>query len=149
MTTYFVDSSALIKRYRQEGGSRQVSELLESADKLLIARLAIVEVSSALVRRARATNLSVEQLAAILATFDDELRRSFDVVELDAPVMAHAVVLARKHGLRGADAIQLTCALMARNEARDPKFALVSCDEELNAASAAEGLQVENPNRHL
>jgi predicted nucleic acid-binding protein len=146
MASLFVDSSALVKRYRHEDGSRRVSDLLESADRLLIARLTIVEVSSALVRRARMTTLPAENVAVAIAALDDDILRSFEVVELDQPVMMLAVVIARKHGLRGADAIQLACAILTRQSARSSALELVSSDDELNAAAASEGLPVVNPN---
>jgi hypothetical protein len=148
MATFFIDSSALVKRYQNEEGSSRVAELAENAEQLLITRLTIVEVSAALVRRARATRLSLKELTATLADLDQDVAESFKIVELEESVMASAVDLAKKHGLRGADAIQLACALLARNEAGDSEFALLSSDEELNAASAAEGLQVQNPLQH-
>ncbi len=79
-----------------------------------------------------------------MAAFDEELSRSFDVVELDEPVMEQALAMVREHGLRGADAIQLACAVLTRGDV--PELILLSSDAELNAAANAEGLQVENPN---
>ncbi len=87
MPNFFVDSSALVKRYRSESGSERVSELLASPNRLLIARLTVVEVSSALVRRARSTNMPPEKLRTALGAFDDDLRDSIDLIELDDPVM--------------------------------------------------------------
>jgi uncharacterized protein len=101
MPIYFIDSSALVKRYRNEPGSNRVSALMKAADRLLISRLTIVEVSSALVRRARRSNSSAEDLDAALAIFDAHLEESFELVELDVPVMEDAVLVSRKHGLRG------------------------------------------------
>jgi predicted nucleic acid-binding protein len=51
MAVYFLDSSALLKRYRDEAGSQRVSQLIETGERLVIARLAHVEVSAAIVRR--------------------------------------------------------------------------------------------------
>lgn len=51
MPSYSVDSSALVERYRIEPGSQGLLELLKIADQLLVSRLAVVEVSAALVRR--------------------------------------------------------------------------------------------------
>src|SRR5947208_1304791 len=113
MATFFVDSSALVKRYQDEEGSGRVAELVENAEQLLIARLTVVEVSSALVRRAKATRLSIKDLTATLTDLDHDVAESFKIVELDESVMASAVDLARKHSLRGADAIQLACALLS------------------------------------
>jgi predicted nucleic acid-binding protein len=145
MANFYVDSSALVKRYRHEEGSDTVLRLLESAERLVIARLSIVEVSSALTRRARQTATPAEELTATLGVLDAELRDSFDIVELDEAVMERAMALARKHALRGADAIQLACALMAYEDSPDAAFLFMSSDVELNAAAIAEGLPVENP----
>jgi predicted nucleic acid-binding protein len=147
MPSSFVDSSALVKRYQDEEGSARLNGLMENAKHLLIARLTVVEVSSALVRRARSTRLLGHDLASTLADFDLDVRESFEIVELHEPVMIAAVGMSRKHGLRGADAIQLACALLAfQSEPFPREFYLISADDELNAAAAAEGLQVENPN---
>ena len=145
MPSFYVDSSALVKRYRNEEGSRRVGELLDNADRLLIARLTAVEVSSALVRRARATKLPAKELRAAITALDNDLSRSFDVIELDEPVMEQAVTMARKHGLRGADAIQLACLLLAQRAIPNAEAILLSSDDDLNAAAAAEGLRAENP----
>jgi hypothetical protein len=148
MPTFFVDSSALVKRYRNEEGSPRVSELLEGAERLLAARLTVVEISSALIRRARVSRMPAEQLRSVIATIDRDFRESFDLIELDEPVMELAVAMARKHGLRGADAIQLACVVLAQNDTPDAQIVLLSSDDELNAAASVEGLQVENPNLH-
>jgi uncharacterized protein len=148
MQSLFIDSSSLVKRYRNEEGSRSVSESLENAERLLISRLTIVEVSSALVRRARATTFPIGELAKAIAVFDDDISRSFDVIELDEPVMAQAVAMARKYGLRAADAIQVACAVLARNSQGNSAMVVLSSDVELNAAALSEGLQVVNPNFH-
>ena len=94
------------------------------------------------------TGLPNDDLVATLADLDRDAEESFRIVELDESVMATAVALARKHGLRGSDAVQLACALAARTDAPNSVLTLVSSDTELNAAAAAEGLRVENPNPH-
>lgn len=59
-----------------------------------------------------------------------------------------AMSVARKHGLRAYDAVQLTAALEIDRLNREDGFGpvtLVSADRELNAAAATEGLIVEDP----
>ena len=55
MAGYFVDSSALVKRYVQETGSMWLSDLVSPAagHDIYIARITTVEVIAALIRRAR------------------------------------------------------------------------------------------------
>ena len=60
------------------------------------------------------------------------------------------MALAEAHALRGSDAIQLAAALDVYTDSivLALPFALVSADTELNAAAAAEGLTVDDPNAH-
>jgi uncharacterized protein len=147
MPAYFVDSSALVKRYRYEAGSERVAELLDLAETLTVARLTQAEISSAIVRRGRATGLSTQEITKTLATFDRNLQESFDVVELDAPVFDRAMEMTRKHGLRAADAIQLACALMAQGDVPGRRLTVLASDRELLAAAEAEGLSILDPTR--
>ena len=144
-TRYFADASALVKRYRTEAGSQRVSELMEHAEEVLIARLSIVEVSSALVRRARSMQIPSQEVFATLTNFDDDVTASLSIIELDEAVMDYAVQLARVHGLRGADAVQLSCALLVKRDRAEIPLILMSSDIELNAAAESEGLTVVNP----
>jgi uncharacterized protein len=151
MAQHFVDSSALLKRYRRESGSQWMLDLVNASERVIVARLGHVEVSAAIVRRGRQTGSPPEQVAAALATLelDREMRELFRVIEFGEPVVRLAIVLTRAHSLRAADAIQLASALLSRQAlptAAD--FVLVSADDELNAAATAEGLQVDNPNLH-
>ncbi|MBD2775745.1 type II toxin-antitoxin system VapC family toxin [Iningainema tapete] len=61
MTAYFLDSSALIKRYVPETGSAWIRAIsaLDSGNSLIIARITWVEVRSALARRQREGSLTI------------------------------------------------------------------------------------------
>jgi predicted nucleic acid-binding protein len=61
-------------------------------------------------------------------------------------VVRHAAQLADRHVLRAYDAVQLAAALEVQLSV--PGLVLLSADGELNAAAAAEGLAVEDPNTH-
>lgn len=65
---------------------------------------------------------------------------------VSAGLVAQAATLARRHALRGYDAVQLAAALEIH--ATDPSLTLLSADAELNTAATAEGLAVEDPNSH-
>jgi predicted nucleic acid-binding protein len=147
MASRFIDSSALVKRYRIEQGSRQFSYLLQQSDPILISRLTAVEVSAAIVRRSKQSHAPSEELESTIALLDADVRDLFQIIELDDAIFESALEMTRKHALRGADAVHLACALAAQAEfAPHVGFYLVSADDELNAAAIAEGLQVENPN---
>ena len=113
--------------------------------------LAKVETVSALTRRLR--RLEIKQ-----ADFDDacdELEQDFAsqyrVVALTEEIIEEAASLAKKHGLRAYDAVQLAAALDTSrviSQIESTQLTLVSADLELNAAAAAEGLATEDPNTH-
>lgn len=147
MSVCFMDSSALVKRYRFEAGSERVTALIEDSERVIVARLAHVEVSAAIVRRGRVVAAPRRQLESVLEMVDREMLDLFDVVEIDDSIMANATALARRHGLRAADAIQLACAQVARDNARQQEFVLVGSDLELNAAGSAEGISILDPTK--
>ena len=149
MPRYFLDSSALVKRYRNEIGSAWVLRLSASRDQLTVSRLGHIEVASAIIRRGRQSVAASHQVSSALGALDTDMGSAFHVMELSAPVTSRAMDLVRAHGLRAADAIQLACALLSCPDApASAEFYLVSADDELNVAAAAEGLRVENPNLH-
>ena len=144
---HYLDSSALVKLYVEEQGSSRVEELFESATSgtIIVSRLTIVEVTSALVRRSRGGDYPEEHLARVLILLDEDMA-GFQVFELGGAMMSRAISLARKHGLRSADAIQLACALLARGDrGANGGLTLVSSDEKLNAAAEQERLSVLDP----
>jgi len=52
MAFFLFDTSALVKRYHVEAGSDKVDEIFEDSDNILIiSELALVEVTSALLRK--------------------------------------------------------------------------------------------------
>jgi predicted nucleic acid-binding protein len=143
MPSYFLDSSALVKQYIEEVGSSWVIDVLNQYNsRIFIARLAAAEVSSAFVRRGLATCVS-----ELLDQFDKNFENAYLTVHISDIIVDFAVKLVRKHRLRGCDGIQLAAALSLIEDSPDLIF--VCCDEELNNAARAEGLEVENPNDHI
>jgi predicted nucleic acid-binding protein len=150
---YFLDTSSLVKRNVQEAGTAWVRSLtrLGSPHDLYIARIAVVEFVAAITRRERGGHLTAAQGAAIVGPFRRRVSERYIVVELSPALFDDASHLARSHGLRGYDAVQLAAAttLNRRRLARSLSgVTLVSADAELNRAATVEGLLVEDPNQH-
>ena len=145
MSSYFVDSSALVKRYRREAGSEKVARLLDAADLIAVSGLTRLEVSAALVRRGRNSGMSEQSLAGVLLTLDDDVRKSLDVIHLNVSLVEEATRLTRLYGLRAADAIQLACARLVRDESREQNLIFLGSDQELNAAASKDGFAVVDP----
>jgi predicted nucleic acid-binding protein len=153
LTAYFMDSSALVKRYVSETGTDWIHELAapQSQNRLIIARIAWVEVCSALARRQREGALSPEHVALTVDNLHYDLDTQYQIVELDRAVMELAGQLVARHPLRAYDAVQLAsalCILPAFAHAQSTSLVFVAADDYLLAAAQAEGLRTENPNHH-
>ena len=151
-TAYFVDSSALVKRYVRETGTSWVRGITRRrpSTHMYIAFITAVEVTSAVARRRGAT-LSSPQASSILSRFRKHLAGRYIPSEITPALVNDARKLANRHGLRAYDAVQLAAALdLHKDWSADHlgTFVLVSADRDLNAAAIAEGLTVEDPNSH-
>jgi uncharacterized protein len=153
VAVYFLDSSALVKRYAQETGSAWVELLTDpqAGHHLYLARITAVEVVAAVARRQRGGALSAVDAAAALADFAADLVHQYRQVDITSRLITQAIQLAKMYALRGYDAIQLAAVLtvhVAREAQGLSRLTLVSADHELNAAAVAEGLLVDDPNIH-
>ena len=153
MAAYFFDTSGLVKRHVNEIGTAWVRSLTQpkAAHTLFLARITAVEVYAAITRRQRGGTLSPAQVGAILGHFRRHLGQRYNVVELNPALLAEAMLLARKHGLRAYDAVQLAAMQevdrLYRASGLGP-VTLISGDRELNAAAIVEGYLVDDPNLH-
>ena len=122
-----------------------------AANLIFLARIADVEVTSAVVRRQRGGNLSAADAAVTLTQFRQDLIRGYRIIEVTPALLLTARSLVERHGLRAYDAEQLAAAVELSAQwtaAGTGTITLVSADQELNAAALTEGLTVNDPNVH-
>jgi predicted nucleic acid-binding protein len=154
VTAYYVDSSALVKRFVRETGSAWVRRLTrrKPATIIYIAHITAVEVTCAVARRRKGTPpLAPRRASSILHRFRQHLTARYIVVEVTPELLDDAIRLGNAHSLRAYDAVQLAVALEVNRTHQADGFApvtLVCSDRALNAAATAEGLTVEDPNLH-
>lgn len=153
MAAYFFDSSAAVKRYVREKGTNWVISLFRSPNQnsFYAARIILVEVISAFTRRLKEGSLSAQQADKAKIRFRRVFEQKFFKLEIDEQLIEKAANLAEKHALRGYDAVQLAAAITVNNArilVGASSVTFVSADDNLNAAAAIEGLQVENPNNY-
>lgn len=152
-TAYFVDSSALVKRYVQETGTAWIRGITRQrpGTVLYIARITAVEVTCAVARRRQGGTLTPPRASSILYRFRQHLAARYTVIEMTPPLLDDAMRMGNTHALRAYDAVQLAVALEIdrshRAGGRNP-ITLVSADRDLNAATTAEGLAVDDPNTY-
>lgn len=153
MSIYFLDTSAVVKRYVLEKGTQWINGLSDpsAGNSLHVARITTVEVVSAMSRRSRSGSITPADLTQLLTRFRFDLGTQYQVVELTSPLLDEAMRVAEAHALRGYDAVQLAALLAIRrvlSQQQLPPPVLVSADVELNAAATGEGFQTEDPNTH-
>ncbi|MEP7286201.1 MAG: type II toxin-antitoxin system VapC family toxin [Chloroflexota bacterium] len=149
MTIYFFDSSAIGKRYMTEDGSSWVRSLVapNAEHVIILSRLAIVEISSALARKQRFGQIAPADALQRRTDFLLHVEKLYLTVPLDEAVLQRANDLIGKYPLRSLDALQLACAVEATTTLGEPNI-FVCSDNNLLAAAAAEGFATDNPLDH-
>lgn len=107
MTRFFLDTSAVVKRYLPESGTAWVRRLSDPAagNILMLSELTLVEVAAALAARRRAPDgLSRRAHDSALALFLRHFEDEYGVTAVSRPILDRAVDLTQRHRLRGYDA---------------------------------------------
>jgi predicted nucleic acid-binding protein len=151
--TFYLDASALVKRYLAETGSAWVEALCadETNHAIAIAHIGVVEVAAAFAAKRRGNHITVEEYDSALADLLRDAQVRYRLVVVNPTLVDSAIQLTRRRKLRGYDAVHLACALAVNKplvENKLPPLTFVSADDDLLAAAAAEGLAIENPNQH-
>ena len=153
MLAFYVESSAIVKRYSTETGSKFVIKLMQPSarNRLYSGKITEVEVCAALTRKRRGLTMTAAAATKSIVRFRRNFAARFVKSDISDSLISDAIRLSDIHTLRGYDAVQLAAALVA-NGARVSRglspLTFVSADAELNIAAQAEGLAVENPNNH-
>jgi predicted nucleic acid-binding protein len=153
MSAYYFDSSALVKYYAQEVGTKWVCGLIDAqpSNEIFTALLTGVEIVAAIKRRERMNLIAASDAGATLTAFRNQFRSRFKAFRTSDAVVDRAMNLAEAHKLRGYDAIQLASALLIEERMTAQgvgPLTLISADDELNHAAEAEGLLTDDPNDH-
>lgn len=139
MSSLYLDTSAMVKRWIAEPGSEAVADACAGAT-CYTARYSAIEAESALSRREREGYLD-PALAALARTLLDADFASLSLVELDADLVRSARALLRLHALRAGDALQLASCLRVR-DGIDADVRFCAFDERLRGAARASGLRM-------
>ena len=153
MITYYLDASAISKRYLRERGSRWVIGLMSApaVNHFTSIELVTVEVICALTRAHRERRISSGYRERLIALALADSRTDIGLMAVSQAILDLATQLATRHPLRAYDAIHLATMLDWTNELTQaglPAPIFVSADANLLAAARAEGLAAENPNEH-
>lgn len=158
MNTYFFDTSAIVRLYTTEVGARFVRDILRSTAhtpptaSVVVCDLARPETFAALRRISLSQDAARRGLSpAALRLLLPQVRHDFGEQERfsvisSSPCMQLAADIAARHTIKGADAVHVASALIARTAYPAPeRFYFVSEDAGQSRVAEAEGLQVLRP----
>jgi predicted nucleic acid-binding protein len=146
---YYLDTSALVKRYIAETGSTWLISQVEPASNniIIVSELTPVEMFSVFARRQRDKSLTPADAAQQRADFLIHLQTEYLVAPVDNQLLVQARNLVNSYPLRTLDAVQLACALWAKQFLAEP-ITFLSADRNLLTIAAVEGFNIDDPNAH-
>ena len=153
VNAYFLDTSALVKRYVPEIGSDWILSITDPATNsdLVISQITWVEVHSAFARRLRDGSLSAERFDLIGQKVREDFENEYRVIDVDPTVIETAAELVMQHPLRAYDAVQLASALRFQSTlvlVPETQLVFVSADNRLLNIAQSAGLAIDNPNNY-
>lgn len=110
----------------------------------VVSALAQIEAKSTLCRLRKGNRMSPSEASLALDLLAVEMRRMIEQ-PVNPPVLEAASALVERHYLRSMDAVQLGCAVVARDLLSAPDMRLIASDKDLLDAAQAEGFEVWNP----
>lgn len=135
----YFDTSVLVKRYVNEPGSRRARELLRKLS-VVTSALAPIEAASAVQRRARVGELDERAVRAMMRRMADD-RGRWELIDLEAAVLARAESLVRDVALATLDAVHIASALLL-GEGMGRRVPFVTADARQRTAAERVNLEV-------
>ena len=152
MYYFYLDASALTKRYTEEIGIDEIDFLFASVPlgRLLCLTIGAAEVFWTFVRKrndGRITTVQFDKAVTLLKREVVNNQPDFRTISVPDSLVWNAMDLISIHSLNSVDAIVLRSALDTATELRNTgdTLVLVASDQRLLRAARAEGLQVFNP----
>ena len=148
MSHYYLDSSAIVKLYVAESGSRWIRQLASNLDITLYSSdLSIAEVAAAIAILGRTGRISRPQQREALAEFYKHTTTRFLHLAVSRDTVRYAADLTQRYPLKGYDAVHLATALSLAEDLRATGFflTLVTGDEQIIRAAQSLDLPTANP----
>lgn len=151
MGTYYLDTSAIVKRYVFEQGQGWVTNLCDPVygHTLYISQIALVEVVAAICKKAREQSITITDRDNFISVFQQDCQNSYGIMPVTTDIYTAAAKLCLIHKLRAYDAVQLACALSLRDDTQKSKAPLpifTCADNDLLSFASVEGLSTVNLN---
>lgn len=148
---FYLDTSALVKRYCPEVGSTWISALTNpvTGNTIILSEITMAETAAVFAAKHRASRgITRRERDDALALFQHHCAIDYDLVPVTRATIDLAVNLTQSHRLRGYDAVQLATALLANQAllrlSLNP-LTFVAADRDLLAAAKPSAWQSKIP----
>jgi predicted nucleic acid-binding protein len=162
MAVFYLDASAVLKRYRTEKGTDVIDALYESVKrprelmdaireslaggrKLVTSHFTCLEVESVAARTLKGKSVIDFEYSTLLGSFAQDLRDYVRLEPFGGELLNYAIEATRRTRLRPADSIQFASALHVRARDEKGEFVLVASDKELLKAAEGAGIKTLDP----
>jgi hypothetical protein len=137
---FFIDSSALIKRYVEEIGSEKVDDLFTIASEIILSPITKIEIHSTIDRLKCERLLSNKDYSRLTKEIHHDFKY-FSVLPFNHQIELQSIHLIEKHHLRTLDSIQLASCLSQK----DSIDSFVVSDRKLKMAAKKENCNFIDP----
>jgi predicted nucleic acid-binding protein len=144
MPYYYFDSTALVKRYSMERGTRIVNKLMVKRGKAaILPTWTVTELYSAVSNRAQQGELTRDDCYSVIHKFERESAQGLFqfIVPTMQTYLSTKELMMEYPGLRTQQVLHLALAL----ELKPLRLTVVSADTQLLSASKTAGLHIINP----
>jgi predicted nucleic acid-binding protein len=147
LAVYYLETSALVKLYVHEEGTKQLLRLTadEAENRFAIFSLSQVELRAAIRRRQRMREISPEAADSLLESFRQHSEQRFLVQPFSQSLLDIAFALLDGYALRAYDSMQLAGYLVLRSISGLDQPVFVCADKSLLSAAENEGCPVLDP----
>ena len=149
MHIYYLDTSAVMKRYKTEIGSEVVEELfmgLTGSEFLITSQLTVLEANSVVARHLEGPATIRMEYRTMRERFIRDMRDyRVTIIPVQSELVAQAVNTVFDYPLRTLDALHFTSAVMLERELRDQDIFMVSADREIIEACETYGISTLDP----
>ena len=149
MPIFYLDTSAVMKRYRSETGSDVVAELfgkLANSNALATSELTVLEMNSALARLLESRQMTQGEYQKTLDRFARDIDLyGLTVMPVHSELVTEAISVVRGYSLRALDALHFTSAMTASELPGNQNLYMVSADRKIIEVCVRHGIPSLNP----
>ena len=148
MPVFYLDTSAIVKRYRNEPGTEAIDRLFgvpQTGTEFYTSFLTTLELTSSILRLVKGGQLGQPRADNVLARYRQDSQGTIQIWPLTDAIVNGAVRVVEQHQLRSGDAIHLATATTIFRLAPASETVLVSSDRELLDSAMQSGMSVLDP----